>query len=88
MADKQMSSGLYEKYQVKRQDGRDDVGDKHYACSYFVLDLKCDPHAKAAIRAYADSCLQEKPELANDLLKFLENEAQHDESTKAEKESG
>lgn len=50
------SRGLYRKYDVRRTDGRDAPGEKHHGCRYFVLDLDHDPHARTAIRAYADSC--------------------------------
>lgn len=59
--------GLYQKYVVHRTDGSDKKGGKHHGCKYFVLDLCCDPHAKAAIKAYADSCKNEYPKLAADL---------------------
>ncbi len=55
--------GMYEKYIVTRNDG----SAKHVGCEYFVLDLTHDKHAKAAIRAYADSCKAEYPQLSNDL---------------------
>jgi len=41
---------------VARVDGASVLGGKHHNCEYFVLDLDHDPHAIAAIRAYADSC--------------------------------
>jgi hypothetical protein len=59
--------GLYQKYLVHRTDGSDAKGGKHHGCSYFVLDLCCDPHARAAIKAYADSCKADYPKLAADL---------------------
>lgn len=61
--------GIYEKYRVKRVDGRSRPGEKHEHCEYFVLDLhpEHDPHARAALLAYADSCEKEFPRLARDL---------------------
>ena len=59
--------GLYEKYKVSRADGQSEPGRKHEKCSYFVLDLNCDPHAYAAILAYAESCRMRYPALAADL---------------------
>jgi len=60
--------GLYEKFQVYRTDRTDrKPGDKHFKCDYFVLDLTHDPHALAAVRAYADSCRADYPQLAADL---------------------
>lgn len=64
---KDASRGLYGKFYVRRVDGRDTVGEKHADCEYFVLDMTHDPHAAAALRAYADSCEAEFPALARDL---------------------
>jgi len=64
MAEPDYGRGLYRKYDVSR------VGDesgKHDDCDYFVLDLVHDPHAKAALLAYADSCDVYFPLLASDL---------------------
>lgn len=44
--------GIYRKYKVERVDG----SDKHKDCEYFVLDPKHDPHARVALKAYANSC--------------------------------
>jgi hypothetical protein len=60
--------GLYQKYRVTRTDGQSEPGCKHHECKYFVLDMKHDKHAKAAILAYAHSCEGEYPALAFDLL--------------------
>ena len=57
------SRGLYNKFDVQRLDG----SAKHQDCEYFVLDLDHDPHAIAAIFAYADSCHKEYPALSKDL---------------------
>lgn len=60
--------GLYNKFsRIERTDGRHRPGEKHHACEYFVLDLRHDPHAVPAIRAYAASCKNEYPVLALDL---------------------
>lgn len=59
--------GLYRKFEVRRVDGTDRPGQKHERCSYFVLDLDHDPHARAAIEAYASSCAADYPLLARDL---------------------
>jgi hypothetical protein len=53
MGDRQR--GLYDKFCVQRTDGSDAPGGKHERCDYFVLDLTHDPHAVAAVRAYAAS---------------------------------
>ena len=52
MSDKRR--GLYEKFEVRRTDGRDRPGEKHHGCRYFVLDLDHDPLAYPALVAYAD----------------------------------
>lgn len=65
MGDK--TRGIYHKFEVTRVDGSSAPGGKHCGCYYFVLDLDHDPHAKAALRAYADSCRAEYPRLAADL---------------------
>lgn len=62
------SVGLYNKFIVTRTDGRSDFGKKHHGCEYFVLDLDHDPHAKAALLAYATSCRGNYPLLADDLI--------------------
>lgn len=59
--------GLYRKFSVARTDGQHNPGQKHYGCSYFVLDLDHDPYAYAAIIAYARRCDEKHPALANDL---------------------
>lgn len=61
--------GIYEKFTVRRTDGKDAPGEKHEGCDYFVLDLTHDPHAYTAIKAYAMSCKEAYPALAVDLLK-------------------
>lgn len=60
--------GLYEKFTVVRNDGKSAPGEKHENCSYFVLDLTHDNHAIPALRAYAESCKAEYPELSGDLI--------------------
>jgi hypothetical protein len=64
--------GLYHKFNVERTDGSSAPGGKHHGCEYFVLDLTHDKHAKAALHAYARSCLREYPALADDLLATIE----------------
>ncbi len=64
---KETSRGIYDKFQVKRTDGRSEPGEKHYQCEYFVLDLKHDRYAGAALRAYAIVCKKEYPTLSHDL---------------------
>lgn len=63
--------GLYNKFVVSRTDREDGEGRRHYNCEYFVLDVDHDPHAKAAIKAYAESCRKDFPLLAQDLDSML-----------------
>lgn len=71
MGDK--TKGLYRKFTVIRNDGSSNLGGKHEHCEYFVLDMTHDAHARAAIRAYAESCEAEYPLLADDLRrKYLQ----------------
>lgn len=56
--------GIYGKYHVERIGG---TPGKHDDCFYYVLDIQHDVHATPAIKAYADSCREEFPELARDL---------------------
>ncbi|QSM03908.1 hypothetical protein PROPHIGD91-2_55 [Mycobacterium phage prophiGD91-2] len=51
---------LHKKYHVERTDGRD-MG------PYFILEYAGDRHARKALAAYADSCQEDKPELAADI---------------------
>lgn len=68
---KDTTKGLYQKYDVRRTDGSSELGQKHYGCKYFVLDITHDPHALPALKAYADSCRNEYPLLAADLDKIM-----------------
>ncbi|QRR11815.1 hypothetical protein FPJ27_37060 (plasmid) [Burkholderia sp. MS455] len=60
--------GLYRKFDVRRVDGSDQPGGKHHDSEYFVLDLKHDLHARAAIQAYAVACATTHPHLSVDLI--------------------
>lgn len=66
------TAGLYRKFEVKRTDGTSEPGGKHEHCRYFVLDLDHDPHAAAALDAYAWSCREDYPMLSSDLLDQVE----------------
>lgn len=66
------SRGMYGKFRVERTDGRSVPGQRHHDCQYFVLDIDHDPHAKAALKAYADSCRAEHVLLAQDLDDLVE----------------
>ncbi|ART74328.1 hypothetical protein BTO20_37535 (plasmid) [Mycobacterium dioxanotrophicus] len=54
------SEGLYAKYQItaERTDGKP-IG------PYFILEYATDPHARAALATYAQSCGAENPTLAS-----------------------
>lgn len=58
--------GIYKKYNVTRLD---DAAAKHKDCNYFVLDLKHDKHAAAALYGYAESLdmAQEYPQLMKEV---------------------
>ena len=68
--------GIYGKYLVEKSDGSP-VDPK---AIYFTLRLDTDPHARAAVRAYATSCQAENPDLAADLINLLE-ELEHEQTT-------
>jgi len=63
--------GLYGKYYVERADGGSRPGKKHNGCFYFVLDTTHDKYAKPALKAYAEACEVEYPELAKDIRKLI-----------------
>lgn len=65
--------GLYEKFTVTRTDGQSAPGMKHDGCCYFVLDATHDPHARAALFAYAASCEAEYGPLAADVRRLAES---------------
>ena len=67
---------IFEKYRVSRTDGTDGEGQRHYGDEYFVLDLSCDEHAIAALRAYAMACERTHPQLAWDIRrKYMPEES-------------
>lgn len=66
--------GLIRKFDVSRVDGRDEPGEKHHGCRYFVLDLDHDEYAGPALRAYAHACRHAYPALALDLYRHLAGE--------------
>lgn len=59
--------GLFRKFEVYRTDRQDVPDGKHPNCDYFVLDVTCDPHAKAALAAYAAAVAATHPQLAADM---------------------
>lgn len=77
---KDADGGLYRKFTVTRTDGRDrEPHDKHWGCPYFVLDMKHDPFAAAALLAYAyaDACESAFPALAADLRERASTQENH-----------
>ena len=64
--------GIYQKFIVLRVDRRDEPGEKHEGCQYFVLDINHDPHAMPAIKKYAQACKKTHPKLSNDLMLLFE----------------
>lgn len=63
--------GLFQKFDVRRRDGKDLPGGPKQGAWYFVLDCFNDPYARAATSAYATACQEELPELAEDLRSVL-----------------
>jgi hypothetical protein len=67
--------GLHEKSRIRRVDGTPmPEGARQYgriAIRPYVLRIDDDPHARAALRAYAASCAAENPALAADLTAAL-----------------
>lgn len=61
--------GLYPKFVVRRTDPEAEA--RHQGCALFVLDVTHDPHARAAVLAYAESCQGTKPGLASDLRQLV-----------------
>ena len=62
---------MYEKFEVRRMDGRDAPGERHHRCQYFALDLKHDPFARDAMERYADACEGTHPRLADSIRLWL-----------------
>lgn len=60
--------GLFHKFTVQRTDGSSRPGGRHHDCEYFVLDVDHDPHAPAALQAYAAACAESHPQLSADLI--------------------
>jgi hypothetical protein len=59
--------GLYPKYELHRIN-EDRSHRFHVFTPFFVLRYDTDPHARAALVAYAESCRNEYPQLADELL--------------------
>jgi hypothetical protein len=59
--------GMFRKFEVRRVDGSDLPGGKHYGCNNYVLDLTHDPAALPAMRAYIAAVRATHPQLAAEL---------------------
>ena len=70
--DEKHQKGFYRKYRVARLKPHSDVTKNSVDCRFFVLDYPHDPHALVALRAYAESCEQDYPALADHLLAILD----------------
>jgi hypothetical protein len=71
-ARKHQPPGVFQKFTVKRNDGRDGHGQKHEFCTCFVLDPIHDENALKALQTYAESCKDKEPALASDLFNWIE----------------
>ncbi len=63
--------GLYRKYALYRVSADDPAHHFQVFDPFFALRYTTDPHARVALEAYADSCGQEYPKLADDLYRAL-----------------
>lgn len=61
------TGGFEDRFRVTRTDGKPVRAEARY----LVLDYANDPHAKAAVAAYADSIEVENPAMAADLRQCL-----------------
>ena len=66
--EKEMNQGLYNKYEIRKRDGK--LVDPEAV--YFVLRLDTDPVARAAARTYAKEIRATKPILADELEEILD----------------
>jgi hypothetical protein len=70
----QKNEGLYNKYYVERNDGRDSIGQDRENAVYFVLDITYDKYARVALMAYACACQKDYPKLADDISDWLKGD--------------
>jgi hypothetical protein len=63
--------GMYEKYFVRRADGLDTPGCRHYRCRYLVLDLSHDETACDVALEYAARIQNTQPQFAADLVRLV-----------------
>lgn len=72
--DRDRTTGLYTKWDVKR---KDDPDGKHDDCVVFVLDITHDVFAAEALLWYADRCAPWYPKLAQDLCSLVMKTTPH-----------
>jgi len=63
---------VFDKFRVERTDGSSEPGERHHGCPYWVLDLRHDPYAEPAVRAYAEACRETHPVLSASLIEYAE----------------
>ena len=63
--------GLYPKYTVQRNDGRDLPGGDRAEAVYLVMDYRFDPFAWVSVASYAVVCAETHPALARDVARRL-----------------
>lgn len=63
--------GLYAKYTVQRNDGRDLPGGDRASAVYMVMDYRFDPFAWVSVASYVILCGDTHPALARDLARQL-----------------
>lgn len=63
--------GYYNKFDVKRKDGRDQPGGDREGAKYFTLDLTHDPYALVALNAYAEGMIDENPALYQNIMEII-----------------
>lgn len=66
--------GLHKKYNVTKVDGPTDPD-----AQYFVLRLDTDPHARVAAQAYVVSVDIDNPQLAKDIMVWLDELEERDD---------
>ena len=77
----QRAAGVYDKFEVRRRDGRDLPGGDREGSRYFVIDRDHDRFAGPAMRAYAEAARVEYPALARDLLAGLADDKTYEPAT-------
>jgi hypothetical protein len=63
--------GIYQKFNVRRRDGRDLPGGDRANAAYFVIDVANDPNAAGTLETYSRECEAEAPKLAEELRRLV-----------------